>query len=139
MVNAAGHRFFNEMAPYSVTQPIFLSRPHPIYAIFDDDAKKASQLKSTFSAKKVHIPGADWEDWVEPVIEEMIGKGKVVQADTVEELAEKLGIPPVHLRGTLQRYNTDTAAGHDSQYLKDRTQMRPVPSMPPRSGSPSLA
>src|SRR5581483_9064207 len=130
MVNAEGMRFFNEMAPYSVTQPIFLSQPHPVYAIFDSEAKKAAQPKSTFSMKKVHIPGADWEDWVEPVIDEMVAKGKVVTADTIEELATALAMPADQLAGTVARYNADTAAGHDSMYLKQPTVMRPIATGP---------
>jgi succinate dehydrogenase/fumarate reductase flavoprotein subunit len=130
MVNAEGLRFFNEMSPYSVTQPIFLSQPHPIYAVFDDEAKRAAQPKSSFASKKVNIPGADWEDWVEPVIDEMLAKGKVIHADTIEELAEVIGVPAASLTGTIARYNADTAAGHDSMYLKEPSVMRPVANGP---------
>lgn len=130
MVNAEGFRFFNEMAPYSVTQPIMLSQPHPIYAIFDENAKRAAQPKSTFNAKKVHIPGADWEDWVEPVIDEMVGKGKVVRAGSIAELAAALDIPVAQLAGTVERYNADAAAGEDSMYLKEPSVMRPIATPP---------
>jgi hypothetical protein len=99
MVNAEGFRFFNEMAPYSVTQPIMLSQPHPIYAIFDADAKRAAQPRSTFNAKNVHIPGADWEDWVKPVIDETAGKGRVVRAGSISDLAAALDMPASQLAG----------------------------------------
>jgi fumarate reductase flavoprotein subunit len=130
MVNAHGRRFFNEMSPYSVTQPIFLGQPHPIHAIFDEEAKQAAQPKSTFSMKKVHIPGADWEDWVEPVIDKMHAEGKVVRADTIEELAEAIGVPPASLAGAVTRYNADVEAGQDSMYLKEPSVMRPVATGP---------
>ncbi len=130
MVNAEGRRFFNEMSPYSVTQPIFLGQPHPIHAIFDEAAKTAAQPKSTFSMKKVHIPGADWEDWVEPVIDEMLTQGKVVRADTVEALASAIGVPPAALAGTVARYNADVEAGADSMYLKEPSVMRPIATGP---------
>jgi flavocytochrome c len=130
LVNADGHRFFNEMAPYSVTQPIFLSQPHPIHAIFDDDAKRAARPKSSAASKKVNIPGADWEDWVEPVVDEMVEKGRVVKADSIAELAQVLGVPAANLQGTVDRYNADITTGRDSLYLKDASVLRPVATPP---------
>lgn len=130
LVNADGRRFFNEMAPYSVTQPIFLSQPHPIHAIFDDAAKQAAQPKTSAESKKVHIPGADWEDWVEPVVDEMVEKGRAVKADSLDELARVLGVPEANLRGTVERYNADIRAGRDSMYLKEPSVMRPIAQPP---------
>lgn len=130
LINGEGRRFFNEMSPYSVTQPIVLSQPGPIYAIFDEEAKKAAQPKTSAASKKVNIPGADWEDWVEPSIDEMHELGKVVKAGTVEELAKTIGVPTKNLQGTLDRYNSDTAAGSDSLYLKAPGVMRPVATGP---------
>jgi fumarate reductase flavoprotein subunit len=130
LVNANGQRFFNEMAPYSVTQPIFLSQPHPIHAIFDDEAKRAAQPKTSSASKKVNIPGADWEDWVEPVVDEMLVKGRVIKADTLAELAQRLGVPAANLAGSVQRYNADVQAGVDSLYLKEPSVMRPIRTPP---------
>jgi fumarate reductase flavoprotein subunit len=130
LVNGHGQRFFNEMSPYSVTQPIMLAQPQPVYAVFDTDAKKAAQPKTSAASKKVNIPGAVWEDWVEPSIDEMYAKGKVLKADTVEDLATAMGAPPANLRGTLDRYNADVAAGADSLYLKEPSVMRPVATGP---------
>lgn len=130
LVNGTGRRFFNEMAPYSVTQPIFQAQPHPIHAVFDDAAKRAAQPKTSAGAKKVHIPGADWEDWVEPVVDEMVGKGRVTRADTLDELAGAIGVPAANLRGTVGRYNADVAAGRDSLYLKEAGVMRPIQEPP---------
>jgi predicted TIM-barrel fold metal-dependent hydrolase len=130
LVNAEGRRFFNEMSPYSTTQPIMLAQPQPIYAVFDEDAKQAAQPKSSAASKKVNIPGAVWEDWVEPSIDEMHAKGKVLKADTIAELAGTMGVPPADLEGSLARYNRDVAAGADTLYLKDPAVMRPVATGP---------
>jgi succinate dehydrogenase/fumarate reductase flavoprotein subunit len=37
----------------------------------------------------------------------MLKKAKPVQADTIEELAEKMGIDPVGLKETIDKYNSD--------------------------------
>ena len=86
-VNREGRRFFDEMSPYSVTQPIVLAQGGPVWAIFDDAVKRASQPKSTAQFKKVLLPGMTWEDWVQPVIDEMVEAGKVTTAGSIAGLA----------------------------------------------------
>lgn len=130
VVNSEGRRFYDEMSPYSVTQPIVHAQAGPVYALFDDEAKRAAQPRTTEKQRKVRIPGQSWEDWVEPVIDENVGTGKVIKRDTVAELATALDIPPDRLIRTLEKYNGDVAAGEDSQFLKKPDYMRPVATGP---------
>ena len=146
LVNGEGRRFFNEMSPSSITQPIVRNQPQPIYAVFDDEAKRAAQPDPKAASRKLalwgpevlggagrdagNIPGADWEDWVEPSIDQMHAKGKVLMAEPVAALADAIGVPAANLRGTLDRYNADTAARLDSLYLKDPSVMRAVATGP---------
>jgi fumarate reductase flavoprotein subunit len=118
------------MAPYSVTQPIVLAQGGPVWAIFDDAVKRASQPKSTGAFKKVRIPGMTWEDWIEPVIDEMVAAGKVTVRETIEELADAIKVSRTGLVGTLANYNADVAAGEDSVHLKKAANMRPVSTGP---------
>jgi fumarate reductase flavoprotein subunit len=60
----------------------------------------------------------------------MHAEGKVVRADTIEELAEAIGVPPASLAGAVTRYNADVEAGKDSMYLKEPSVMRPVATGP---------
>ena len=129
-VNSAGRRFFDEMSPYSVTQPIVLAQGGPVWVVFDDAAKRASQPKSTRAFKKVVIPGMTWEDWVEPVIDEMAAEGKVTTAGSLGELARAIGVPAAGLAGTIEKYNADAAAGHDTVHLKRPDVLRPVATPP---------
>ena len=130
VVNRAGRRFFDETSPYSVTQGLVYAQGGPVYAVFDDAAKRASQPSSTYADTKVLIEGAMWEDWVEPVIDENLARGKVVCRDTVEELAEAIGVPAANLAGTVDRYNEGVRAGKDLFYLKEPGYMRPVDTPP---------
>ena len=129
-VNKEGRRFFDEMSPYSVTQPIVLAQEGPVWVVFDDAAKRASQPKSTGAYKKVVIPGMTWEDWVEPVIDEMVAAGKVTTAGSVGDLARIIDVPADGLAGTLDKYNADVAAGEDTVHLKKPGVLRPVGTPP---------
>jgi len=94
-VDDGGHRFVNEQAAYSVVESTFQARDGRAWATFDDAAKRAAVPRSTAAAKKYDMPtGSNWEDWVEPVIDEMAAKGIVLVAGTVRELAESVGLPP---------------------------------------------
>lgn len=53
-----------------------------------------------------------------------------MQADTIEELAQKLGLPPKALRGTVDRYNALVRAGEDKDYGKEAFRLTPVDKPP---------
>lgn len=60
--------------------------------------------------------------------EEAIAKGRheVGKADTVEALAEQIGIDPATLGETISHYNAACAAGEDWDYFKDPATMVPL-------------
>lgn len=132
MVNGEGRRFFDETSSYSVTQPIVRAQPPPVHAIFDDASLRAATTATADLVKRPKAPQRSFyfNKWVEPVLEEMIAKGVVMSANSIEELASRMGIDSGHLAGTIELYNADVAAGHDSMYLKDPALMRPL-STPP--------
>lgn len=47
-------------------------------------------------------------------------------AETPEELAAEIGVPPVHLAATLARYNVDAARGVDTEFHKRPELIRPL-------------
>ena len=49
----------------------------------------------------------------------LIEKGFVVKADTIEELARKLGLPEKTLKATVERYNTLAQNSKDEDYGKE--------------------
>jgi succinate dehydrogenase/fumarate reductase flavoprotein subunit len=130
-VDSSGHRFVNEQAAYSVIEATFRARGGRAWAVFDDAAKRAAVPRSTAAAKKYDMPtGSNWEDWIEPVIEEMAAKGIVLVADTLRELAALAGIPPRALEGQLARYNDDVLAGRDTMFGKAANVLRAVAEPP---------
>jgi fumarate reductase flavoprotein subunit len=133
VVNQHGHRFFDEMSPYSTTETAVRAQNGPVYAIFDDAARAAADRASAPTAKRQQFPGVTELmefKWIEPLINEMIDKGVVHRADTIEELAALIGVPPENLAGTVEHYNADLAAGEDSSYLKPVEYARPITTPP---------
>lgn len=82
----------------------------PCYKIFDDDIRKKAKLGWEGSGTL----GAFYE-WSEDNSVE-IEKGWVPFADTLEELAEKMGLDPEALVTTVEKYNADVEAGEDTEW-----------------------
>ena len=132
MVNGEGRRFFDETSSYSVTQPIVRSQPPPVFALFDEASVRAATPATADLVKRPKAAQRSFyfNKWVEPVLDEMIANGVILTADSIDELARRMGVDPGNLAGTIDLYNADVAARRDSMFLKDPTLMRPV-STPP--------
>ena len=130
-VNQAGRRFCDETAPYGLVASLVNAQPGPVYAVFDEASRQAAQLDGE-AAYKQQIPGEEVQvqNWVAPTIEEMADKGVVKRADTIEALAEAIGILPGPLAGTVERYNDGVGRGEDLDYLKLPELMRPIGTPP---------
>jgi fumarate reductase flavoprotein subunit len=131
IVNREGRRFYDETAPYSVTQPLVQAQGGRVFAIFDDAAKRAARARNPGQTRKEELP-TDLIDrvWSDESIDGFVRDGSFLKADTLDELAQALGIDAVNLRGTVTRYNDDSRAGRDSLFLKDPALMRPIESGP---------
>lgn len=53
-----------------------------------------------------------------------------VTADTIEELAEKMGVPADELKATIERYNELASAGNDEDFGKRADRMFPIDTPP---------
>ena len=53
------------------------------------------------------------------------GSKEIAAANSVEELAGKIGVEPGTLRATIEEYNRYCARGHDELFAKDRRYLRP--------------
>lgn len=130
-VNAKGQRFVNEMTAYSVIEAVVRAHGGRAWAVFDDAAKRAAKPHSTTAAKRHDMPvGSGWEDWIEPVIDEMLGKGRVVRAETLKELGQALEMPSGALPGSIDQYNLDAERGEDTHFEKPGGAMRPIATSP---------
>ena len=59
-----------------------------------------------------------------------IAKGWIKQADTIEHLAQQIGVDPAVLVETIQRYNADCQTRRDSQYDRDPATLVPLETPP---------
>lgn len=98
------------------------------YRLLDDTIKQA--LLDEGIAKSV---GVDNPPGVKPLAfdKEMTaaverGSEEVCMADSVEALAEKMGVDPSVLQATVNEYNRYCEQGHDELFAKDQRYLRPL-------------
>lgn len=120
LVNQAGRRFTDETAPYSVLAGLIQHQGSKVYAIFDEGARETAHRTPFFNAY-----------WVDEILAAKADEGRIIRADTLKELAVRADINPDALLGTLERYNTDCAAGEDAAFFKQAADgLKPVTKAP---------
>ena len=109
MVNKKGKRFINEAKPY--TELIHLiqelhdkgEETVPCYFIYDQ------KVRSNYSFGVMRAPFTS---------KKYLDSKYVVRADSLEELAKKMGINPENLKETVRCYNEMIKGGKDTDFLK---------------------
>lgn len=132
LVNKFGKRFMNEDESQNTT---FLSNAisHQLdmrgFMIIDSSIAKYYMKKGLDIISLVHNEPdvADFLDGIKKTQENSI-EGIVV-ADTIEELADKLGIDAEALEETIDNYN-DYCDSVDEEFFKDRRLLRPITKAP---------
>jgi uncharacterized protein with FMN-binding domain len=105
-VNRKGQRFTNESSPYNDTSYAAGNQPGRVYAqIHDANYFEDIQRFHTIgcSAMSRNVPGM-----MDGLIEQYVEEGLIFQADTLEELADKLGFDAEakeNFLATVERYN----------------------------------
>jgi succinate dehydrogenase/fumarate reductase flavoprotein subunit len=75
--------------------------------------------------------GEPWKpDMDREVLEQNIKDGLAVKADTIEELAVKMNVPPANLRKTVDRYNELVDKGADEDFGKRKELLFPIKKPP---------
>jgi fumarate reductase flavoprotein subunit len=114
-VNRAGQRFMDETWPYCIAGHRIEAQPDRLcFAIFDEPTRAGSPSRHPFADK---LGVGDFAYSGDRLAEEA-AKGRILQAQTLEELARKAGIDPAGLHGTIRAYNADVRAGTDRQFFK---------------------
>jgi 3-oxosteroid 1-dehydrogenase len=107
VVNRKGNRFANEALPYNdfpkafgAYDPEAVEFPNagPGFLVFDKTVRDSQRILS------MH-PGQPDPDWV-------------AKADTIAELATKVGIDPAALEATVERYNANAAERQDPDFRR---------------------
>ena len=136
-VNADGRRFMNESGTYeNILHADEYQKGHCHYTLFDSNwTTYAEQFKMHGCSRLYPFEnGADPHNSYEVVRDRMLpgllAKGFVVKADTIEELARKLGLPAEELKRTVDRYNDLARKGVDEDYGKESFRLTPVDKAP---------
>lgn len=140
MVNHAGERFVNESAPYvNVVHTMYEQEAAgvghiPAYFIMDQRFRDRYLFLGNFPKR--------------PLPQKYADAGIIDQAETLAELAAKIGVPPAALTATVERFNRFARAGRDEdfrrgdsaydRYYGDPT-VRPNPCLAPIEQGPFYA
>lgn len=124
-VNLNGERFINESAPYDYVLNAALTQPHhTIVDIWDADYASYMEQFDIHGCARVYPfeNGAPTNMTLETVMginEGLLAEGYIVQADTIEELAQGLGIPAENLKKTVERQNENFDNQVDPDFGKE--------------------
>ena len=115
-VNLNGERFMNEYQPYDMILHAAASQPYHTYCtVWDSKYPDDCEKFATHGCSRLY----PHENGTNPVFpmgyvmqlnDDLQAQGYIVQADTIEELAEKLGLPVDKFSSTVERYNELAAA-----------------------------
>lgn len=134
-VDLNGKRFVNESCPYDFVLHASSNHPGNCYCtIWDSDFMEHMRQFDTLGCSRVY----DYKCWdgekffnkpgsssgmIPMSLQMSMDKGYVQQADTFEELAEKLNLPVEAFVEQAERYNEMCDAGEDTQFGKEAYRM----------------
>ena len=135
-VNLNGERFTNEAAPYDYILNSTLTQPgHTVVDIWDSDYEKHLEQFDIHGCARVFpfdngVPTNMTLEASKSINEGLIENGYIVVADTIEELAEGLGLPAETLKKTVERQNENYDAGVDPDFGKDAHRLSAIRTAP---------
>ncbi|WP_280418186.1 FAD-dependent oxidoreductase [Nocardia carnea] len=103
-VNSQGRRFMDEDASYAVSTGILDQHGGYAWMIFDEKARTGL------------APG--YTDWTAERVAEEVAAGRTVQAGSRDGLAAAIGVPAAALRTSIDRWNAEVPAGHDTEFRR---------------------
>lgn len=130
-VNQKGERFMNEEIGYFMSGPTIDKQPEGLFWAIWDGESETKVIPHYFDRL---VDGIDTDEHSE----DMIAKGMLIKADTIEELIEKMNAPEWDngkfdgeaFKRTLEHYNEMCEAGEDTDFYKPAMYMTTV-SEPP--------
>ena len=124
-INLNGERFCNESGPYDYMLHSAWMQPYHTYVdIWDSDyVDKVKQINEVGCCRLYPFdngaPSNMSIDAMAGMFEKLIENGFVQQADTMEELAQKLNLPVETTVNTWKHYNEMAENGEDTDYNKE--------------------
>ena len=130
-VNQHGERFCDESVTFYDTSMGNANARYKegySYSIFDESIKQRLLEKGVERYLGWdNLPGTTPVD-LDKVINAAVARGskEIFVADSVEELAKKIGVDPAVLKATVDEYNSFCKKGHDDLFAKDPKYLRPL-------------
>lgn len=136
-VNKDGKRFMNESGTYeNILHADEYQKDHAHYTLFDSNwVKYAEQFKMhgcsrLFPFANGADPNIPWQVIQNKHMPDLIEHGFLVKADTIEELAKKLGLPVAQLKATVARHNELYRKGEDVDFGKEKHRLSAIDKPP---------
>lgn len=141
-VNADGQRFCNENTSLPGISNMYMTNDGHVWAIFDSDYEAQMSEMSALSTYNYNTAGpltqffsdgtmdSDNPGTPTDVVNLCLEAGTTVEADSIEELAETIGVPSDALVATIERYNELVDAGVDEDFGKDAADLQPIRQSP---------
>ncbi|MCF0121356.1 MAG: FAD-binding protein, partial [Oscillospiraceae bacterium] len=119
-VDRNGRRFCNEMAYEPIVTNARLNAPGNVaWSIWDSDMLAHFAHQEPLKYKALPENAAE-------LIEECVKNGEYIKCDTLEELAEAIGVPAANLAKTVDRYNEICETGDDVDFGVPERFLSPV-------------
>lgn len=129
-------RFFDETWEWQLThykQRVhgeWIDTPHhrvaPMHMIFDETTRAANTLITSIMTWNAVVENYAWSEDNSAEL----AKGWIVQADSIEALATRIGRDPAALADTVRRYNESCARGVDEEFGRSRETLHPIAAAP---------
>ncbi len=135
-VAADSKRFYNETGAYHRQHMKYkeyghyVDLPHdralPVDLIFDEKTRLAGSIVTKWMSWPITTEGYVWSDDNSKEVE----SGWIIKADTLDELAEKLGRDPATLKETVENFNEMARAQKDKEFGRSAETMSPLDTPP---------
>ncbi len=130
-VNPRGERFCDEGIAFYDTSVGNVNAKYKegyTFSLFDDSIKQRLMERGIDKCVNVHtLPGSrplNFDKELEILFEK--GNTDVCVADSIEDLAAKMGVDAIILRNTIEEYNRFCEQKHDDLFAKDPEYLRPL-------------
>jgi fumarate reductase flavoprotein subunit len=130
-VNVKGERFCNESVGFDDAYVGNANARQPgdcTYSIFDTSIKQQLIENGIEKAMAMDFPPGSKTTGLDRELEAALKNQskEVFEADSIAELAEKIGIDPAVLKATVDEYNGYCEKGYDDLFAKDPKYLRPI-------------
>lgn len=127
-VSSAGLRFFNEQqsSDWTVSQNAFERVGGSYYIVFDQNTYNEFKNEGTLMPYSDWVPAGTKLNFIEEGIKYGEKQGWAYRANSIDDLAKKMGVPADSLKQTVAGINKATDSNMDEVYGKDRRYLRKV-------------